>query len=538
MARAARLEGLVGHFQAGHAALTATTLAPKQVEQAVTRFAHLLVEEVKAHGALTLTVGPAGLLVDDAPLGAGPAAKALAGPLVRDGVRAVTFKAGLPQEEAAHVASWWLHAAAAPTGTESLATWVWDQPKAHVALLLHPPARCLGEGALLDAERLFRDWVTTPALPPTEVIFLSDERALPTLRALDAMDLLPEAGQTDIDQWRRELDALTKALSAPRGRTAEHLALGVVRAGDRATSPQELNALYVIVDRLVARLAHEHHFAAAVDVFKAVSTKESHTQGGRAVLERFRADLSSSAFMGTLVQSLNDANAANEALVGLRHMGPAAAKAVMSVPGLTDEGRRRLNGLVAELESELARQATQAAAKNTAASLSGLRQLPTADALPVLKKALGSPDAAVRRQALETMSQSHAVQLAEVLHQRVTDTHADVRALALKHVAELEDPTATPALVTLLHRTSLPVDERKQVYGVLARVGGPKAAAALIDELQKQTDVGVRVAAAQALGAFPQPKVKEALAAEAGRLLGPADLKKACKEALARLGGA
>jgi hypothetical protein len=48
----------------------------------------------------------------------------------------------------------------------------------------------------------------------------------------------------------------------------------------------------------------------------------------------------------------------------------------------------------------------------------------------------------------------------------------------------------------------------------------------------------VRVAAAQALGGLDYPRVREALAAEAGRLLGNTELKKACKEALARLGGA
>ncbi|MEW5742279.1 MAG: ERAP1-like C-terminal domain-containing protein [Myxococcota bacterium] len=534
-ARAARLSGLAAAYKAGRDALAATPLVPRAVEQAVGKLAHALVEEVKAGGELVLTVEAGNVTVEGAPL---PMGDALAAPLARDGIRSITFGARLPLEEATKVAHQWIHTSVGPHGTEGVASAVWDIDKAHVVLSLHPPARCLGEGALLEAERLFRDWTTTPALPPSETILLSDERAVPTLRALEALNLEPEAGVVDIDQWRRDLDTLTRALTNPRGNCEEHLALAVVRAGDRASSQAELNALFAVVDRLVSRLAHEHHFAAAVDVFRLASSSGIHTQGGYAVLERFRAGLSSGGFLATLVQSLNDAGAAPEALQGLRHMGAGAAKSLAQLPGLTDEGRRRLNAVLAELEGDAARNATQQAAATAAASLDRLKELPAAEALAVLKKAVASPDHAVRRHALEVMTQSHAAQLAEALRQRLTDTHADVRALALKHVADLEDPTAVPALVTLLHKASLPPAERKAVYGVLARVGGPKAAAALVEELQKQTDVTVRVAAAQALGGVDHPKVREALDAEAGRLLGNAELKKACKEALARLGGA
>jgi len=533
-ARAARLEGLAAAYKAGHDALVATPLVPRAVAQAVSRFAQALVDEVKAGGDLPLTVDAKGLLVDGAPL---PLAEALAAPLARDGIKAITFQAGLPVEEAQVVAAAWIHASAGPHGTEGVASKVWDFEKPHVVLALHPPARCLGEGVLLEAERLFRDWVTTPALPPTEVIHFSDERAIPTLRALDALSLEPEAGVVDIDQWRRDLDALTKALSDPRGDPEAHLAKALVRAGDRATTPQEVNALIAVVDRVVARLAHEHHFAAAIDVFRAAATGESHTEGGRAVLERFRADLSSGGFMGTLVQSLNDAGAAAEALVGLRHMGAPAAKALLQVPGLSEEGKKRLVGVIAELEGEAARKTSEQAAANVSASLDRVKALPAAEAVAVLKKALSSPDVAVRKHALEVMTQTHAVQLAEALRVRLTDTNAEVRALALKHVGDLEDPASIPALVALLHKATIPPAERMAAYPVLARIGGPKAALALVEELQKQTDVPTRVAAAQALGGVDHPKVREALTAEAGRLLSPPDLKKACREALARLGG-
>lgn len=533
-ARAARLEGLAAAFKAGRDALCATPLVPRTVDQSVGKLAHALVDEVKVGGALTLTVDAHGLTVDGAPV---PLGDALAAPLARDGIRAVTFRAGLPLEEATRLASAWVHTAAGPHGTEGVASAVWDVDTGHVALLLHPPARCLGEGALLEAERLFRDWTTTPALPPTETVLLSDERTVPTLRALEALELEPEAGLVDIDQWRRDLDALTGALTSPRGNCEEHLAVALVLAGDRAASQQEVNALFTVVDRLVSRLAHEHHFAVAIDVFRMAVSSGIHTQGGYAVLERFRAGLSSGGFLGTLVQSLNDAGAAIEALAGLRHMGAGAAKSLAQVPGLTDEGRRRLNSVIAELDGDAARKATEQAAASTAASLDRLKELPLAEAVAALKKAVGSPDHAVRRHALEVMTQAHAVQLTEALHQRLTDTHADVRALALKHVGDLEDPTALPALTSLLHKASLAPSERKGVYAVVAKLGGPKAALALVEELQRQTDVAVRVAAAQALGGFSSPKVREALEAEAGRLLGNAELKKACKEALARLGG-
>lgn len=531
--RTARLEGFAAAYKAGHDALVATPMQPKALEQAVSRMAHALVDEVKAGGELTFTLGPGGLTVGDAPVLHG---QALAAPLAKDGVRALTFKAGLPLDEATAVAQVWVRTSTGPFGTEGVATRVWDQEHAHVTALVHPPARCLGEDALLEAERLFRDWTTTPSLPPMETILFSDERAVPTLRALEALELVPEAGVVDIDQWRRDLDALTQALSDARGDAEAHLAHALVRAGDRATSQQEVNALYVAVDRLVGRLAHEHHFAAGVDLFRAVSTAESHTNGGRAVLERFRTGLSSDAFMGVLVQSLNDAHSAGEALTGLRHMGPQVAKALAQAKGLTDEGRRRVMTVVAELEGDVARKATEQAAATTAASLDHLQQLPAAEAVAVLKKALSSPDAAVRKHALEVMTQAHAVQLADALHARITDLHADVRRLALGLVSELEDPTALPALTTVLHR-KLPLEERQLAYGALVRIGGPKAVAALVEDLQKHAEVPVRVAAAQALAGIDHPKVREALAAEAGRLLGPAELKKACKEALARLGG-
>lgn len=533
--RTERLQGFAAAYKAGSDALVATPMVPKVVEQAVSRMAHALVDEVKAGGELTFSLGPGGLTVGDAPV---LHAQALAAPLAKDGVRALTFKQGLPLEEAAAVAQAWVRTSTGPFGTEGVATRVWDQEHAHVAALLHPPARCLGEDALLESERLFRDWTTTPALPPLETILFSDERAVATLRALEALELVPEAGVVDIDQWRRDLDALTQALSDARGDPEAHLAKALVRAGDRATTPQELNALSVVVDRLVARLAHEHHFAAGVDLFRTVSTAESHTPGGRAVLDRFRAGLSSDAFIGVLVQSLNDPHAAGEALTGLRHMGPQAAKALAQVKGLSEEGRRRLVTVVAELESDGARKATEQAAATAAASLDQLKQLPAAEAVAVLKKALSSPDAAVRRHALEVMTQAHAVQVADALHARITDLNADVRLLALKLVAELEDPTALPALTAVLHKPKLTLEERQLAYGALARIGGPKAAAALVEDLQKHADVAVRVAAAQALGGLDHPKVREALTAEAGRLLGPAELKKACKEALARLGGA
>lgn len=533
--RAARLEGFAAAYKAGHDALAATPMVPKLFEQAVARMAHALVDEVKAGGELTFTVGPNGLTVDDAPV---LHAQALAAPLAKDGVRSITFKAALPAEQASSVAQIWVRTSRGPFGTEGVATRAWDFEHPHVVVSLHPPARCLGEDALLESERLFRDWTTTPSLPQLETILFSDERAVPTLRALEALELVPEAGVVDIDQWRRDLDTLTKALSDARGDPEAHLAQALVRAGDRATAQQEVNALYVVVDRLVARLAQEHHFAAGVDLFRAVSTAESHTNGGRAVLERFRAGLSSDAFIGTLVQSLNDASAAGEALVGLKHMGPQAAKALLTANGLSEEGRRRIATVVAELESDGARKATEQAAANTAASLDQLKQLPAAEAVAVLKKALSSPDTAVRKHALEVMTQAHAVQVADALHARVTDLHADVRLLALKLVAELEDPTALPSLTALLHKPKLALEERQLAYSALARIGGPKAAAALVEELQKQTDVAVRVAVAQALGGIDHPKVREALSAEAGRLLGPAELKKACKEALARLGGA
>jgi hypothetical protein len=533
-ARAARLEAVATAYKAGHDALVATPLVPRAVAQAVTRFAQALVEEVKAGGDLVLTVDAKGLLLDGAPV---PLGEALASPLARDGIRAITFQSGLTQEEAAAVADAWIHASAGPTGTEGIASKVWDLERPHLVMLLHPPARCLGEGALLEAERLYRDWVTTPAMPPMEVIHFSDPRATPTLRALDALELEPEAGVVDIDQWRRDLDALTKALTNPRGDAEAHLALALVRGGDRATSQQEVNALFAVVDRMVARLAHEHHFAAAIDVFRAAASSEAHTDSGRAVLERFRAGLSSTGFMGALVQSLNDAGAAAEALVGLRHMGAQAAKAVAQVPGLTEEGRRRLVSVISELDTEASRKATQQAAANVSASLDTVKQLPAAEAVAALKKALSSPDIALRKHALEVMTQAHAVQLGDALRTRLTDTNAEVRVLALKHVGELEDPAAIPALTALLHKAALPASERSAAYEVLARIGGPKAALVLVEELQKQSDVAVRVAAAQALGGIDHPKVREALTAEAGRLLGPPELKKACREALARLGG-
>lgn len=531
--RAAVFSHLAGAFQAGRDALHERPFVTRHLEAAITHLAQALVEA--GHAELAFTVTAHGLQSENVLVGAPPVAEALVAPLMRDGVKTITFRSGLSLEEALPLAAAWIRTADGFRGTDSLATRVWDTDHSHVAMTLHPPANVLGDAHAREAEALFRGWTTTPTLPPQELVHLSDERVVPALRALEALDVVPETGVVDQDKWMRELTALTEGLTKARAHAVEHLGDALVHTGDRASTPQEVNALGSIIERLVRTLGEEHRFAEAVDAFKHAA-HESHAPAGHAVVARFKSSVTSPAVMSWLVEALNTADGAGDALTGLRHMGAGAAKSLLKAEALTPDGRRRLNALIAELDAEAARSAHEAAAQTTASSLSSIARLPPAEALAAVKKALSNPDAAVRRQALEVMDTQQAVQLAEQLHERLKDANAQVRLLALRHVAELEDPTALPALLTQLHRTTVTGEERVKLYDALSRIGGPKAAAALVDELHL-ADAAMKVEVAKALARVDHPKVREALKTEAERLLAPAAVKAACRDALAKLGG-
>lgn len=526
--RAAALAHLTQAFQAGLHAQQEKPFVPRHLEQAITRLARAMAEA--AADGVSFTVGPHGLQTEDGPVGAPPLSEWLAAPLVREGIKTIAFRHGLTTEEALPFASAWIRTARGPLGTDGFATRVWDQDEPHVILTLHPAMSVLDDKHQREGEARFRTWTTSATLAGSEVVDLSDARIVPLLQALDATDLVPETGRIDQD-WTVGLAPLAKGLEAPREKAVEHLADALVHTGDLAKTQQEVNALAGIVDRLVRSLGQEHRFAEAVDAFKHAAT-ESHAAAGQAVAERFKTSLTSPLVMAWLIETLNNAEAANDALNGVRHMGLAAARSLLAAPSLTPDGKRRLNGLIAELDGGAL---APVAAPQQGPGLDEVPKLPVAEAVAVLKKALLNPDAAVRRRALELVRQQHAVQLADALHHRIKDPNPQVRLLAIHHVAELEDPSALPALVAQLHR-SLGDDERKALHDALSRIGGPKAAEVLLDELQR-APAALKVDVVHALARVDHPKVRAALEAEANRLLAPAALKAACREALAKLKG-
>ncbi|MBL8920461.1 MAG: HEAT repeat domain-containing protein [Myxococcaceae bacterium] len=525
--RAAALAHLTQAFQAGLHAQQEKPFVPRHLEQAIGRLARAMAEA--ADDGITFTVSAHGLQTEDGPLATPPLSEQLAAPLLREGVKTIAFRHGLKTEEALPFAAAWIRTARGPLGTEGFATRVWDQDEPHVVLTLHPPMSVLDDKHQREGEARFRTWTSAPTIAGFEVVDLSDARLVPLLQALDATDLVPETGRVD-DTWKAGLEVLQRGLQAPRDKAVEHLADALVHTGDLAKTQQEVNALAGVVDRLVRSLGQEHRFAEAVDAFKHAA-HESHAAAGQAVAERFKTSLTSPLVMAWLIESLNDAEAAPDALNGLRHMGLGAARSLLTAPSLGVEGKRRLNGLIAELDGGgLAAPATQ-----PDPGLDAVPKLPVKDAVGVLKKGLMNPDAAVRRHALELVKQEHAVLLADALHHRIKDPNAQVRLLAIHHVAELEDPSALPALVAQLHR-SLGDEERKALHDALSRIGGPKAAEVLLEELHR-VPAALKVGVVHALARVDTPKVRAALEAEADRLLAPPALKAACRDALTKLKG-
>lgn len=525
--RAAALAHLTQAFQAGLHAQQEKPFVPRHLELAITRLARAMSEAAADGVAFTVTAH--GLQTEDGPLGTPPLSELLAAPLMREGVKTISFRHGLTTEEALPFAAAWIRTARGPLGTEGFATRVWDEDEPHVVLTLHPPVAVLDDKHQREGEARFRTWTTSPTLAGADVVDLSDPRIVPLLQALDATDLVPETGRVDTD-WAAGLEGLQKGLEKAREKAVEHLADALVHTGDLAKTPQEVNALASVADRLVRSLGQEHRFAEAVDAFKHAA-HESHAAAGQAVAERFKTSLTSPLVMAWLIETLNNAEAASDALNGLRHMGLGAARSLLTAPSLSVEGKRRLNGLIAELDGGALAPPAQAQGPG----LDEVPKLALAEAVAVLKKAMMNPDAAVRRRALELVQQQHAVQLAEALHHRIKDPNAQVRLLAIHHVAELEDPSALPALIAQLHR-SLGDDERKALHDALSRIGGPKAAEVLLEEFSR-APAAQKVEVVHALARVDHPKVRAALEAEAERLLAPAALKAACREALAKLKG-
>lgn len=162
--------------------------------------------------------------------------------------------------------------------------------------------------------------------------------------------------------------------------------------------------------------------------------------------------------------------------------------------------------------------------------------VPKDDADQFINAGLAHLDRRVRTYTFNNLTKDRLSRYRERFYRLVADPSSDIWRLVLNNLVRLRDPGAVPHLIPILKKSAVSIENRKVVIRGLGAIGGEQAAESLEPIFMGKDNVGLRCAAALALGNIGDPeKLKRIFQKESKKLIGNKELKAACAEALRRM---
>ncbi|MEW5742975.1 MAG: HEAT repeat domain-containing protein [Myxococcota bacterium] len=341
-----------------------------------------------------------------------------------------------------------------------------------------------------------------------------------------------------------ELTKLAEDLAARTAQQIERATDALFQSGIRA-SPEELLNLRRAFSLVLSAMVKAGLLARMREVLtrRVVAAREGDVNDMAArfeVLGQLMGSLVAPVVLEPLVAALDDEAQAPHALAVLRFLPGGASSVLLSWLSLPEKpaARRALSdAIVAHAPSaEELKERMGWADEETALELLHIANALGVEASwPVRKVGLAHPSPAVRRAAVSNLPKelvlAHKAELAPLL----ASPDPDIRGPLFAPFIAAKEPTAAPALGTLLRRVKVDDAERRRVIVALGTLGGSEACGVLRSELTQAKDEELKLACINALAHAGDEKARPLLEEAAGKLLGGGEVKKAAQAALKRL---
>lgn len=494
--------------------------------------------------------------------------ESIASPLSLDGVQKLVLSKGLTRAELQTLLDVWIESFRdGATSSTSFVTRLWDAQLVSVRAVA---AQTFAEGDAAQGGELETLREDNVAAAVTEItsgrlgnLASADGKAARVFRAtredlkllrLDALAELTADGLRRQDTARRapqaDLDgaaaqALAAELSAGSVLGDPALAAESVAWASFAASQAEGAELRAVFAKILASLARARRFRAAGELLARIgalvrTTSDVDQMNLRAKVVFSLVDVvTDPAVLVPLLAGFAVPGAAPEVEAVLRYVPPKSGPLLLDqLEVVPPEQRPLLARLVEERKprpEELARRIASAGRETATVLVEMAERLGPAHAGAVRGAALEHADRDVRLAALRNVKRADAAALKQPLLKLLSDPSEHLRRAALSLLVGLKEAAAAPILQQRLARGAMPPEERRSLIAALGMLGGVAAASALRHEFSHQPDLELRCAAALGLGQCGDLSARPLLEAARSKLLAPAELKKACAEALLRL---
>ena len=525
-----------------------------------------------AHGELTLTIEPDGVLVDGALVFACEKIDDnYLFPLYQDGVRQLVLRPGLAGEEGVALFDVLDLARSTPAGAgeDDTVTHLWSRKLAHVGVVVvdeeaeedeeegedgETSQRSLDLKVILDFAARREIDLPDPARPFTGA-------HLPAIAAenLGSLAELPTYGELHADALAlRPEEAAQLAHAAAAGAHAlETYLAALLWALFEGHEAADQEVIVQLVGQLVSGLIARKELARAARACRAVGDRSAaalRVPAAAAVAGRLGAALASEAVVGPVVEAIvtGDDALREEALALAACLpGAAAPRLIGRLPQIKDRrDRRKLCDALGRMGDEALQLASQA--------VFGAPEEVALDLLQLLHAGGGARTAlliepATRHRAAHVRFEALGLYLKaadpETSRRRATalldDKEGAVRRLVLDHLVALRAEASAEQVQKLCEADSFAareLAEKKRLYLGLAALRGPAALPWLRERLSRRNLLGSgsvdeeRAAAAAALGFLRDEESRSALEKLAGAMMTRAVVKTECEAALAALG--
>ncbi|MBL8952390.1 MAG: hypothetical protein JNK82_16540 [Myxococcaceae bacterium] len=522
------------------------------------------------HDEVALDVTPLGFAVGGTILNrAEVLGDSITHPLYLDGVKRLTLRKGLLQEELARLMQVWRETLDEQLGdTHTFSTRVWEEDYEHIEVV---SLESYGDGAKGPDGRTGRERLQSvidalSGRPPDAVrpggydaasaapLKRMTQVTPDDLRQLKAAGLpqLTEAALASLSAGGRqhvaaledhELFGLVQELLGQHDRVVERVfdALFLISTGSTPPEQDSLaNALAIVliamtragrIDRIRDNLMRQVNEARTGD--PTVIDVRMQT------LARLLKALERPTLLDPLITALDDETKRDAVMTILRFLPTKAGSVMLDWLGVpeTPEGKKVLGDQAATMRLDPNELAARMGWADPALALELLRLAARlgANGWVVRKAALGHGVTSVQAAALEGLDKSALTTHRAELMPLLLSPAAEIRAALFSTFVASGDRAVAPTLCTLLRRVKLEDAEKKRVIIALGTLGGPEACVALRQLFETDPNVDLKCLAAGALANANDQKARPLLEAAATKMLFGGPLKKAAQDALKRL---